>query len=369
MIPIKPDFVINMSKGNPLSGIPSAVLDELSIQLKNIDIHKYPVDELKGMFEVREAISEWYLRKYKVQIDPNDEVILLSGSKEGIHHLALSHLEKGDIVLLTDPCYPVYVKGIKRAGATPFFLPINHDNNFLPDLSKIPEEIIKKTKLIILNYPNNPTGAVATDAFYERALRFAIDNNIIIISDHVYSEFDYKNIEKLSILSLKGAKEVCIELNSFSKTFNMAGWRIGMAVGNKEILKKISNSKSTMDAGIFMPLQLAAIKALSIEEDKFIEKNYQIYLERRKIAIHTFKELGWNCEFQEGTFYIWLPCKWEMTSEEFCDYILEKAKINVIPGSFYGEEGKGFVRISLSTSSEEFNECIKRFKKVLEFKL
>lgn len=355
--------VINLGVGDPVEPTPKGVVEELCKQAYNPINHQYPIDEEKGMFSFRKAVAEWYKKNYAVELNPSSEVLALIGSKEGCHHFAMATVNPGEIVFMTDPGYPAYRASIYLAGAEPYSLPILKDNHYLPDFSKVPSSVIKQTSAIFLNYPNNPTGACASREFFSEVVEFAKVNSIAVCHDNPYSEFVFNGEKKLSFLAVPGAKEVGIELNSLSKPFNMTGWRIGMAVGNPQIISSMSKVKENTDSGIFNPIQYAAIEALKSEKSN-IKKMLEIYTSRRNLVIKSFKEIGIEFEPQKGTFYLWIPVPKGMSSLSFTNLLFDKAAVVVTPGTAYGKYGEGFIRVSLTVPDERLKEAVKRIKEI-----
>ena len=355
--------VINLGVGDPVEPTPGGVIEELCKQAYNPINYQYPIDEEKGMLSFRKAAAEWYEKKYVVKLDPSSEVLALIGSKEGCHHFTMATVNPGEVVLMTDPGYPAYRASIYLAGAEPYSLPILKDNHYLPDFSKIPSSVIKQTSAMFLNYPNNPTGACASREFFSELVEFAKVNSIAVCHDNPYSEFVFNGEEKLSFLSVPGAKEVGIELNSLSKPFNMTGWRIGMAMGNPRIISSMSKVKENTDSGIFNPIQYAAIKALKSEETN-IKKMIRIYTSRRNLVIKSFKEIGVKFEPQKGTFYLWIPVPRGMSSLGFANLLFDKSAVVVTPGTAYGKYGEGFIRVSLTVPDKRLKEAMKRIKEI-----
>jgi len=356
--------VINLGVGDPVDPTPQSVIDELCRQAQDPINHQYPIDEEKGMFAFRQEVARWYQRRCGVELNPADEVLGLIGSKEGCHHFILGVVNPGDIVLMTDPGYPAYRASIYMASAEPYAMPILTENNYFPDFTQIPPSILKRAKGMFLNYPNNPTGACATRAFFETAVEFARAHNIAICHDNPYCEVLFEGQERLSFLSVPGAKDVGIELNSLSKPYNMTGWRIGMAMGNKEILAALCKVKENTDSGIFNAIQYAGIQALR-REDGNIEKMLAIYSRRRKLVLGTFEKIGLGFVPQKGTFYLWIPVPGGMTSIDFTTTLFEKASVVVAAGTAYGRYGEGFIRISLTVPDKRLEEAMERIQKVL----
>ncbi len=354
--------VINLGVGDPVDPTPQSIIDELCRQAQIPINHQYPIDEEKGMLAFRQEAARWYSKRYGVELNPEGEVLGLIGSKEGCHHFILGVVNPGDVVLMTDPGYPAYRASIHMASAEPYAMPVLGENNYFPDFDKVPPEILKRAKAMFLNYPNNPTGACATRPFFAKAVEFAKAHDIAICHDNPYSEVVFDGQERLSFLSVPGAKEVGIELNSLSKPYNMTGWRIGMAMGNKEILAALCKVKENTDSGIFNAIQYAAIVALR-REDGNIERMLNIYLRRRKLVLETFEKIGLGFKPQKGTFYLWIPVPKGMTSLDFTSALFEKASVVVAAGTAYGKHGEGNIRISLTVPDKRLDEAMERIKK------
>lgn len=354
--------VINLGVGDPVDPTPQSVIDELCRRAQDPINHQYPIDEEKGMLAFRREVARWYRDRYGVELNPEGEILGLIGSKEGCHHFILGVVNPGDVVLMTDPGYPAYRASIYMAGAEPYAMPMLAQNGFFPDFDQIPPEILKRARAMFLNYPNNPTGACATREFFSKAVEFAKRHDIAVCHDNPYSEILFDGQERLSFLAVPGAKEVGIELNSLSKPYNMTGWRIGMAMGNKEILAALCKVKENTDSGIFNAVQYAAIVALR-QEDGNIEKMLNIYLRRRKLVLETFAKIGVGFKPQKGTFYLWIPVPGRMTSLDFTTALFEKASVVVASGTAYGKHGEGYVRISLTVPDKRLEEAMERIRK------
>jgi LL-diaminopimelate aminotransferase len=354
--------VINLGVGDPVDPTPQSVIDELCRQAQIAINHQYPIDEEKGMLAFRQEVARWYAKRYGVELNPEGEVLGLIGSKEGCHHFILGVVNPGDVVLMTDPGYPAYRASIYMASAEPYTMPMLAENDYFPDFHKIPPEIRKRAKAMFLNYPNNPTGACATLTFFSRAVDFARAYDIAICHDNPYSEIVFDGQERLSFLCVPGAKDVGIELNSLSKPYNMTGWRIGMAMGNKDILAALCKVKENTDSGIFNAIQYAAIAALR-QEDNNIEKMLNIYARRRKLVWDTLREIGLEFQPQKGTFYLWIPVPKGMTSLDFTTALFEKAAVVVAAGTAYGKHGEGYIRISLTVPDKRLEEAMERIRK------
>lgn len=352
--------VISLAIGDPVDPTPEPVVEALARAARDKANHRYPTDEEWGMLAFREAVARWYDRRYGVGLDPKSEIIALIGSKEGCHHFALGVVNPGDLVLVTDPGYPGYKPSIWFVGAEPWPVPMRAENQFLPKLSDIPSDVARRARAFYLNYPNNPTGAVATRAFLDELVAFARQYDIAICYDNPYSEVVF-GTERLSFLNADGAKDVGVELNSLSKPYNMTGWRIGMASGNPEIIRAIAASKSNTDSGVFNAVQYAGIKALD-QCDGFIDEMLKVYGARRDKVLTTLRELGWNFDVPKGTFYLWVPVPAGYTSAGFCDFVFDKAAVVLAPGAAYGENGEGYVRFSLTVEDERLDEALERLR-------
>lgn len=356
--------VISLGVGDPVEPTPQGIIDELARQAQDPANHPYPPDEEKGMLAFREAVSAWYSARYGVSVDPQDEVVALIGSKEGVHHFALACVNPGDIVLMTDPGYPAYRASILLAGGEPYSVPMHPEDGYLPRLAEIPEEVARRAAAMFLNYPNNPTGAVATPAFFSEVVEFARAYDIAICHDNPYCEIVFDGAERLSFLSVPGAKDVGIELNSLSKPYNMTGWRIGMALGSRDLIAGVSKVKANTDSGVFAAIQHAAVHALTCENDN-IGRMLEIYGRRRELVVGTLRDLGWDYAPPKGTFYLWIPAPEGTSALEFADLLFEDAAVVVAPGTGYGEYGEGFIRISLCVPDERLVEAMSRIRKAM----
>jgi len=354
--------VISLAIGDPVEATPPGVVEELRKTAGDPINHRYPIDEEKGMLAFREEVAKWYARRYGVTLNPQTEVLGLIGSKEGCHHFVLARINPGEVVLMTDPGYPAYRASILMGEGVPYHVPLRPENGYLPVLADIPTEVAKKAKGMFLNYPNNPTGACANREFLLELVEFARSYDIAICYDNPYGEIIFEGAERLSFLSVPGAKEVGIELNSLSKPFNMCGWRIGMACGNPDLIAAISKVKENTDSGIFNPIQYAAIYALRYEEP-FIEGMLGIYRRRRELVLETLKKIGIDFSPSPGTFYLWVPVPKGMTSLEFTNRLFDRTGIVVAAGPAYGEHGEGFIRISLTVPDGRLEEAMRRIER------
>lgn len=356
--------LISLAIGDPVEPTPAYIIESLRQAALDPTNHQYPTDEQRGMHDFRSAVARWYQRKYGVRLDPETEVLGLSGSKEGIHNLLMAIVNPGEVVMVTDPGYPGYLANIPIVGAEPYRLPLLAQNQFLPDLDNIPESVCRKAKVFFFNYPNNPTGACATTEFFTRLVAWATRHQIFLVHDNPYSELVLPGGEKLSLLQIPGAKDICVEFNSLSKTYNMTGWRIGMAAGNPAIIQAMSKFKENVTSGIFNAIQLASIKALD-DGDEDIEKMIQIYARRRAMALEEIREWGIDTTVGKGTFYLWLPVPKNMSSIEFTTRLLEQAHVLVTAGSAFGEHGEGFFRMSLTVTDDRLARALERMKRTL----
>lgn len=340
--------LIDLSVGDPDLKPPEKLIDKLKESIDHPSSHNYP--EYKGSLELRGEISKWLSDRHNTKVNPEEEVLALIGSKEGIAHLLLSIINPGDAVVIASPFFPPYVDAATLAGGIPYFLPLRFENDFLPDFDEIPSDILKKTRLMLLNYPHNPTGAVATKSVFENAISLAKKYGFIICHDGAYLEI-YQDEKPINFLSIDGAIDVGVELYSFSKTFNIAGWRMGFAAGNKEILSALSRLKMIVDSGQFKAIQHALIYAMKELKD-FPKITNEIYKERSQILTRALTKFGMDPKPLKATFYIWAKTPKGKSSSETCKILLEKFSIASIPGNGFGSAGEGFVRFSLTQSTE-----------------
>ncbi len=356
--------IIDLGIGDPDQPTPSNIIEALNKAAQDPSTHRY--DETNAGWEpFLEAAAKWMKRRFDVDVDPMTEAMLLIGSKEGLAHLAWSYIDTGDVTLCPDPAYTVYKVNTLLAGGEPYLMPLLEENNFLPDLSAIPAEVLKRAKILWLNYPNNPTGATATLEFYRDAVEFARKHNLLLVNDSAYADV-YYDVAPPSVLQVEGAKDVAIELHSLSKMYNMTGWRIGFAVGSSEAIATLNKLKSNLDSKQFPAVSLAAAHALLHTDNR---TTLELYRRRRDILVTGLNELGWNVKSPEAAIYIWARVPEGYTSATFARLLLEKADVNVIPGSGYGEHGEGFVRMSLTVmgdkNGERIQEAVARIAKVV----
>lgn len=354
--------VISLGIGDPDRPTPDHIVERLVEAAHNPENHRYP--SYVGMLEFRQAVAEWYKqRSPKIELDPKTEVVTLIGSKEGIAHINLCYLNPGDIALIPDPGYPVYGIGAILAGGVPYAMPLREENGFLPDLEAIPGDIAQKAKIMFLNYPNNPTAAIADEAFYAKAIAFAKVNDIVICHDAAYSEIGFDGYKAPSFLQIPGAKDVGIEFHSMSKTYNMTGWRIGWAAGNAKVIEALGRIKSNIDSGVFQAIQEASIAGLLGPQD-VIEAVSKVYQERRDLVIEGLNALGWNLEKTKAAVYVWAQVPKGYTSASFAELVLEKAGVVITPGNGYGEYGEGYFRVTLTIDTQRLKEALIRMKQV-----
>lgn len=353
--------IISLGVGDPDMPTPEHIVKSMQEAVAKPTNHQYPFGA--GLLSYRQAVCDWYKKKFNVDLNP-DEVCALIGSKEGIGHIHLGFLNPGDIVLVPEPGYPVYSTGATLTDAVPYFLPLLEKNNFLPDLDAIPKDILSKAKLMFVNYPNNPTTAVAPKEFYVKLIKFAKENNIIIAADAAYSEIYYDESEKpLSFLEIPGAKEVGVEFHSLSKTYSMTGWRVGWVCGNKEVLAGILKVKDNYDSGVFQAIQEAAVTALSSSQD-CVKNARQIYKERRDVLVDGLKQLGWEVNLPKASFFVWAKIPKGYTSSQAVEKLLDEAAIVCTPGNGMGSSGEGYVRFALTVSVVRIKEALERIANI-----
>lgn len=353
--------LINLSIGDPDLPTPDHIVQRMIKAVSDPKNHRYPSYE--GSREFREAVAEWYRVRFGVELDPEREVLTLIGSKDGISHIPLAFLEEGDICLVPSPGYPVYRIMTEISGARPYIMPLVEENDFLPRLDDIPESVAKMAKLMFLNYPNNPTGAVSDEAFFEKVTWFAKKNEIILCHDAAYSEIYFDGYKPRSILEFDRKKEVSVEFHSLSKTYCMTGWRIGFVVGNRDVISGLLKLKSNIDSGVFQAIQEAGCEAL-LGDQSCVERMREIFRRRRDIVFDGLKSCGFELRKPMATFYVWVKVPKGFSSEGFCEFLIENLGIVVTPGSGFGEEGEGYFRISLTEREERLIEAIQRLKRV-----
>lgn len=348
--------VVDFGVGDPDLPTPSHIVEAMQKAVEKVENQKYP--GYAGTDSFREAVSEFYKRRKNVKLDPEEEIVALIGSKEGIAHLPMAFVDPGDFVLVPDPRYPVFYSSTIFAGGKPYIMPLKEENGFLPDLQAIPSDVAKKSKIMFLNYPNNPTSGVAETDFIKESIDFCRDNNVILAQDAAYSEvsFDYR---VKSFLEVEGALDVVMEFNSLSKTYNMTGWRIGMAVGNPQVLNGLAKIKTNIDSGTFEAVQEAGATALN-GSDEVIDENNQTYRKRRDILVNGLKDTGLDVNVPRATFYVWCGVPEGYDSMSFTKKLLDDAGVLITPGVGFGDYGNGFVRFALTRSEEVTTKAVER---------
>jgi LL-diaminopimelate aminotransferase len=354
--------IVSFGIGDPDLPTPDPIIAELCKEARNPANHQYPSSV--GMLDFRREVAAYYQRRFNVELDPRSEVVSLIGSKEGIAHINFCYVDPGDINLVPDPGYPVYGIGTLLAGGEVYVLPLLEKNGFLPDLAAVPEEVAQKAKLLFINYPNNPTGAVAGKEFFEQVVDFAKRYNIIVCHDSAYTEIAYDGYRPMSFLEVPGAQEVGIEFGSLSKPFNMTGWRIGWAVGRADVVECLGRLKSNLDSGQFQAIQYAGMVGLR-HSGQLVKDLCAIYTRRRDMVVDGLNRMGWNLKKPQGTFYIWAPVPKGFDSASFTEYVLEKCGVIITPGNGYGQYGEGYFRLSITIPEERIMEGLRRLEENL----
>lgn len=350
--------VIDLGIGSPDRHPAPHVYEALREAVDDLDNYGYPSS--KGTSELREIIAWWYKGRFGITLDPETEVLVLMGSQDGLGHIPMACLDPGDIALIPDPGYPVYSAGVTLAGGQVYPMPLKEENNFLPDLDSIPDDVARRAKMMILNYPNNPVTAVANPEFFRKVVEFAARYNILVCHDLAYSELAFDGYRPPSFLETPGAREVGIEFHSVSKTYNMAGCRLGFVVGCREAIEALTRIKSNLDYGVFLPIQKAGVAALTGPQD-IIAKNVACYKRRRDLLIDGLREIGWQIDRPKATMFVWakLPMPYS-SSEQFVQDVLRKTGVAMVPGVAFGRQGEGFVRIALVQEEDLIIEAVKR---------
>lgn len=351
--------IIDLGVGDPDIPTPDHIIEALKKASEDPANHRYP--SYIGMLSYREAAAKWYKKRFNVELDPVSEIVALIGSKEGIAHAPLAFLDPGDIALVPNPGYPVYPVATTFAGGTPYKMPLYKENGFLPDLDAIPDDILNKAVIMFLNYPNNPTTAIANKGFFKEVIDIAKSKNILICHDAAYTEIAFNGCKPISFLEIEGAMDVGIEFQSLSKTFSMTGWRIGFAAGNKKAIAGLGKIKTNIDSGAFQAVQIAAIEALNNYE-LGLEQRVSVYKERIDLFCKSLDEAGIKYFKPEATFYVWFEVPKGMTSSDFCARMLEDAGIVVTPGNGFGEFGEGYARVSVTFDTEKIINAANRIR-------
>ncbi len=352
--------VISFGIGDPDLPTPDHIVTAMKEAVSDPSTHSYPSYE--GLYEFREAVSNWYDERFSVDLDPEAEIVSLIGSKEGLAHFPFCYINKGDLALVPDPSYPVYETAVVMAGGSTVSLPMTPENNFLVDLSEVSEEKLSRAKLLFINYPNNPTGAVANREFFREIVDYARKYEFLVVHDAAYSEIGFDGHKPPSFLEVEGAKEVGIEFGSLSKTFNMTGWRLGWALGNEEMIDALSTIKTNVDSGVFEAIQRAGITALRGDKS-CVEKMQEVYKKRRDLLVSGLNDLGWDVRPNKGSFYLWIeiPESYE-DSQEFSEDVFKETGVFLTPGIGYGDAGERFVRLALTVTEERIKEALDRLE-------
>ncbi|HKB48208.1 MAG TPA: LL-diaminopimelate aminotransferase [Ktedonobacterales bacterium] len=354
--------VISLSMGDPDLPTPPEVLDALDAAARQPINQRYP--EYAGMAALREATAAWFVRRFGVDLDPAREILPVIGSKEGLAHLPLAVMDEGDVALMPNPQYPVYPTAVALAGGACYDLPLDAADGWLPDLDAIPTDVAARAKTLWLNYPNNPTGACASRAFFERAVRFAHDHDVLLVHDMAYAEVTFEGARPPSILEIPDARAVAVEFHSLSKAYNMAGFRVGMLVGNATIVEGMTRLKSNIDTGIFRPLQIAAARALELPQS-WLDARNAIYQRRRDALVAACRALGMQVEVPQAGLYLWPRIPAGQASTDFALNLLERTGVAVTPGTNFGSGGEGYVRISLTVPDAQLDEAVARMSSVI----
>ncbi len=348
--------VIDLGIGDPDIPTPHEIVEIAKKALEKSEYHRYPSNT--GSLFFRKSCAEYIKRRFGISFDPETEIIALIGSKEGIAHFPIAFINPDDVILCPDPAYPVYHLGAIFTDGVPHYMPLTWENNFLPDLSKIPQDILEKTKIIWLNYPNNPTGATATKEFFKEVIELAKKYNFIVAHDAAYIEMYYEE-PPISIFEIEGAKEVAIEFHSLSKTFCMTGWRIGFAIGNSFLISALAKVKSNIDSGVFTAIQEAGAYALNNLE-KIVPSLVEVFKKRRDFLATELQKLGYEFKKPNATFYLWVKTPKNMSSQEFCKKVLQEIGLVVTPGIGFGNSGEGYFRIALTVGEKRLKEAAQR---------
>ncbi|HDZ23622.1 MAG TPA: LL-diaminopimelate aminotransferase [Desulfobacteraceae bacterium] len=353
--------IIDLGVGDPDIPTPPHIIDALKKAADDPANHGYP--SYSGMPAFRETVAEWYGKRFGVTLDPATEVITLIGSKEGIAHFPLAFINAGDIALVPSPAYPVYRIATLFAGGEPYTMPLLKENDFLPDLNVIPSDVADRARILVINYPNNPTSATADEEFFSRVVAFARKHGIIVCHDAAYTEMAFDGYSPPSFLEVDGAKEIGLEFHSLSKTYNMTGWRVGFAAGNREGIEGLGAIKSNIDSGVFQAVQLAGIKALRGDQS-CVREMASTYQARRDLMISGLKDMGFEVDPPKATFYLWIQVPEGYSSASFATRLLEEAGLVVTPGNGFGEPGEGYFRIALTQTMDRLSETLERLKKM-----
>jgi LL-diaminopimelate aminotransferase len=351
--------LIDLGMGNPDGATPEPIVEAAVHALKNPANHGYPPFE--GTASFRRAITDWYYRRYSVALDPGGEALPLLGSKEGLGHLAIAYINPGDLILVPSPSYPVHFRGPVIAGGKIHPVMLLAENDWLIDLTKIPDAVAEQAKIFFFNYPSNPTTATAPREFFEEIVAFARRYEILLVHDQAYAELAFDGFQPTSLLEIPGAKDISVEFHTMSKTYNMAGWRVGFVVGNRHVIQGLRTLKTNLDYGIFAALQVAAETALQLP-DNYLHEVQDRYRTRRDFLIQGLAQLGWNIPKTKATMYLWIPCPTGISSTDFALSVLQQTGVVVTPGNAFGSGGEGYVRISLIADCDRLQQALDRLK-------
>jgi LL-diaminopimelate aminotransferase len=354
--------IISLGIGDPDTPTPDLVVQAMREHVGRADTHRYPSN--RGRASFREGIAAFYATRFGVELDPNTEIIPALGAKEAIANISLAYTDPGDIVLASDPGYPVYTNGPIIAGAEPVSMPLVPELGFQPDLGAIPADVLERARLMFINYPNNPTGAVIEDDFFARVVDFARRHDIIVVHDNAYSEITFDGYRAPSFLETPGAKDVGIEVFSLSKTYNMTGWRSGAVIGNADLVGAYWQLKTNIDSGMFEAIQEASVAALESDQSS-VAQMCEIYRRRRDVLVEALRAIGVEVNSPKGTIYLWARVPEGQTSAAFCERVLEEAAVVISPGSAYGPSGEGFIRMSLTVPDDRLNEAADRIARLV----
>ena len=357
--------VIDLGMGNPSEPTPKHIIDKLCEAAREPRHHRYSIS--RGIFNLRREIAWHYERRFAVEIDPEHEAIAVIGTKEGLSHLALALIDQGDLALVPNPTFPIHIYSIALAGGSVVSIPLREENEFVPSLAEIARDIWPRPKVLILSFPHNPTGAVVDLSFFEEIVHFAKKHDIILIHDLAYADIVFDGYKAPSLLQAKGAKEIGVEFVSLSKSYNMAGWRCGFAVGNRDIIEALARIKGYYDYGIFAPIQVASIMALRTPSDE-VEANAEIYRRRRDVLVDGLNRIGWKVQKPKGTMFVWAPIPEpyrHLSSMDFAMKLLDEAEVCVSPGAGFGHNGEGYVRIALVENENRLRQSVRQIRQAM----
>lgn len=357
--------IIDLGMGNPNQPTPQPIIDKLTEAAQELRNHRYSAS--RGIFNLRREVSWHYERRFGVHIDPNEEAISVIGTKEGLGHLALALIDEGDLAMVPNPTFPIHMYSIVLAGGSVVSIPLTEENAFIPSLTEITRDIWPRPKVLILSFPHNPTGAVVDLGFFEEIVAFAKRQEIVVIHDLAYADIVFDDYKAPSFLQAKGAKDVGIEFFSLSKSYNMAGWRCGFAVGNREIIEALARIKGYYDYGIFAPIQVAGIMALRTPADTIME-NAAVYQKRRDVLVEGLNRIGWKVPKPQASMFVWAPIPeaWQhLSSLDFATKLLNEAEVCVSPGAGFGHNGEGYIRIALVENEDRIRQAVRQIRRAL----